>query len=402
MELFMVNINKISSFNFSTKPTFRAENKINKNTSAEQQQCSVNGCECLANYNKALYSEPCVLAPLQPEIVSNIKNIEGEKIYTSDGKLYSVIQDNDDFKKIYLPDKNNNDSVNSIITIDKKTGNKIKEQNFLSEENSISLKEYSPDNGEIIKSTYYTDGKLNFTENILYKPSGEKISETYNAIGKTFEVFKEKNNHSQHAIFDTNKQIVEFGDYKQKKGQNIDTTINFYNGGIYKIDKHIEAILPNNLGRELFTNDPQLKPDEYFTPSFDIKGHDGEKTYYSNGAIETNVFELNGEKVIAKFNPEGDLTEYSEGNKKITFSEQTQEIEETFDNEQKKSIYFIKNGNVEVAINGKNSYKQIYFDANTKKPIHYEEGEIDEEGNCNNRKSLFFNKNGMLEEAFQF
>ena len=97
----MVSVNKISNINFVTRPSFKAESKDNKNI-PQKQKCDANGCECLANYNKVLTQklEPCVLAPLKPEEVSNIDDIEGEKIYTSDGKLHSVVQENDDVKSI--------------------------------------------------------------------------------------------------------------------------------------------------------------------------------------------------------------------------------------------------------------------------------------------------------------
>lgn len=82
--------------------------------------------------------------------------------------------------------------------------------------------------------------------------------------------------------------MVEFRDFKKVKGQNIDTVVSFYNGGMYKLEKHIEQVLPNSLGRENFVNNPELKPTEKFEVPVDVKGHDGEKTYYSNGAIETD------------------------------------------------------------------------------------------------------------------
>ena len=57
---------------------------------------------------------------------------------------------------------------------------------------------------------------------------------------------------------------------------------------IINLEKHIEQVLSNSLGRENFVNNPELKPTEKFEVPVDVKGHDGEKTYYSNGAIETD------------------------------------------------------------------------------------------------------------------
>lgn len=401
----MVSVNGISNVNFVTRPSFKAESKDDKNI-PQEQKCDVNGCECLANYNKVLTQklEPCVLAPLEPEDVSNIDDIEGEKIYTSDGKLHSVVQDNDDVKKIYIPNEADEHSVAEITTIDKKTGNIIKEQSMYPEENYISVREYSPKTRKIIKSTSYENGKLNYTSNTLYKPSGETISETYNAHNETFEISRGNDKHSQLAAYDKNKQLIEARDYKQKKNENIYTTVQFYNGGMYKIDKHTETIVPNNLGKELFINNQDLKPAEKFVPPIDVKGHNGEKTYYSNNAIETNTFELNGEKIVAKFNPDGKMTEYSTPGKKVTISEYMQEIEEKLDDERTKSTQFYGDGLelVDVTINTKDSYKTICYDAKTKNPTHYEEGSIDENGEHNNKTSLYFNKKGMLEDAFQF
>ena len=146
-----------------------------------------------------------------------------------------------------------------ITTIDKKTGKTTREQSIVPEENYVSVREYSPKTGKIVKSTAYEDGKLDYTENTFYKPSGETISETYNANSKTFEISRDNDNHSQHVVYDKNKQLIEARDYKQKKNENIYTTASFYNGGMYKIDKHTEAVSPNNLGRELFINNQEFK-----------------------------------------------------------------------------------------------------------------------------------------------
>ena len=162
--------------------------------------------------------------------------------------------------------------------------------------------------------------------------------------------------------------------------------------------------MPNNLGRELFINNQELKPAEKFVPPIDVKGYKGEKTYYSNNAIETNTFELDGEKVVAKFNPDGDITEYSTPSKKVTISEYMQEIEEKLDDERTKTTQFYGDGleYVDVTIETKDSYKEISYDAKTKNPTHYVEGLIDENGEHDDKTSLYFNKKGMLEDAFQF
>lgn len=399
----MVSVNGISNVSFVTRPSFKAESKDDK-IIPQAQKCDANGCECLANYNKALTQklEPCVLAPLEPEEVSNINDIEGEKIYTSDGKLHSVVQENDDVKKIYVPDATDEHSVAEITTIDKKTGNKIKEQSMYPEENYISVREYSPETGKRIKSTSYENGKLDYISNTFYKPSGEAISETYNAYNETFEISKANDKHTQSAAYNKNKQLIEAYDYKQMKNENVYTTVSFYNGGMYKVDKHTETFLPNNLGKELFTNNQDLKPAEKFVPPIDVKGHNGEKTYYSNDAIETNTFELNGEKVIAKFNPDGKMTEYSTPDKKVTISEYMQEIEEKLDDERTKLTQFYNDEPelVDVTIKTKDSYKEICYDTKTKNPISYEEGIIDENGEHDNKTSLYFNNKGMLEDAF--
>ncbi len=401
----MVSVNGISNVNFVTRPSFKAESKDDKNI-PQEQKCDANACECLANYNKVLTQklEPCVLAPLEPEEVSNIDDIEGEKIFTSDGKLYSVVQENDDVKKIYVPNEADEHSVAEITTIDKKTGNKIKEQSMYPEENYINVREYSPETRKRIKSTSYEDGKLNYTSNTLYKPSGETISETYNAYDETFEISRENDKHTQSATYNKNKQLIGAYDYKQMKNENVYTTVSFYNGGMYKIDKHTETFLPNNLGKELFINNQDLKPAEKFVPPIDVKGHNGEKTYYSNDAIETNTFELNGEKVVAKFNPDGKMTEYSTPNKKVTISEYMQEIEEKLDDERTKLTQFYGDELelVDVIVKTKDSYKEISYDTKTKNPTHYEEGSIDENGEHDNKTSLYFNKKGMLENAFLY
>ncbi len=398
----MLSVNSIGNVNFVTKPAFKAEpeKEVKEKNTLKFQPYDINSSESLACYNKAFMTkpEPCVLKPLEPEAVPNIDEIEGEKIYNSEGKLHSIVQENGDTKKVYLPDEKDENFIASIITIEKKTGNKIKRQDMNKDDNSVCMNEYS--NGEKVKSSVYTDGKLDFTSNTLRKPSGEIVIEEYNDFNKTFTIAREKENHAQNAIFNKDKQMVEFRDFKKVKGQNIDTVVSFYNGGMYKLEKHIEQVLPNSLGRENFVNNPELKPTEKFEVPVDVKGHDGEKTYYSNGAIETNSFELNGDKVIAKFNPDGELTEYSTGNKNVNFYEKGQEIKEKLDDERTKSTYITKDEYCSVTIESKDYFETLDYNLKTKRPTSYTNGTIREDGSYDHEKTLYFDKKGMLEGAY--
>ncbi len=406
----MINkINGVSNVQNLSKVSFKSKEPISK--PEEQNSNSVlAGMEALAIYNAPLLKNPEKLdvEPLTPMLImqGDSDNLEGEKIYTSEGKLHSVVQEDENTKTVLRPDKENEGMFSSIVTIDKKTGKIIKEQENLIRDgkyDEIYINEYSPETGKVIADTCYIEGKLNSASKTIHKPNQDFVVVRRNYEDNEYSVSKYSKNkdNSIRVIFDRNKQLKAARESKNVdlKASGID--VDFYNGGMISVHRYEEITVPNNFGVEKL-NDKDLVPAETYKLDFDAKGLDGEKTYYSNGAIETNSFERNGEKIKAYFEPDGKLAKLELSDKKfVSFDEDVLEIKENLDNGKVKITTLCDDGSKSVRVENEKEYKEANF-AKSGKPSSYREGTIDENGEDNKNLSLYFNKTGMLEAAYNF
>lgn len=123
----MNNINPIYSTNNLYLPAFK-QKEVNNGiaTNPINSNISMRGMDALASYNFALINKnkdfdiPTIkMIP----IPNDISKIDGEKIYSPDGSLDCVVQDNGKYKIVYQ-----NDSFKTIKVIDKISNKVIKEQ----------------------------------------------------------------------------------------------------------------------------------------------------------------------------------------------------------------------------------------------------------------------------------
>ena len=100
----MIRVNELSTVNFISRPTFKSEEAPNEVISKEQEVSNLKGIDALASYNLSVLKTPEKLDDIQPiELIFNPEDeIEGEKIYTSDGKLHAIIKEDENTKKIYI------------------------------------------------------------------------------------------------------------------------------------------------------------------------------------------------------------------------------------------------------------------------------------------------------------
>ena len=378
----MINkINSVSTNPVQYRTSFKSEAPVTKPEENVKQEVNLTGVEALAVYNAPLLKNPEKLdvEPLEPVIImpEDFDSIEGEKIYTSESKLHSVIKEDENTKTVYIPDEENEKMFSMIMTTDKKTGNLIREQkNFVKDGKyeEIYINEYSPETGKEIADTCYLDGEVKRASKTIYKPNKEAVivSKDFNDNDYTISKHSENHNNYIYVTFDKNKQLKVVKEFKNNGLKRTDFYADFYNGGMISISKTEETTIPNNYGADKLNN-PDLVPSESYKLDFDAKGLDGEKTYYSNGAIETNSFERNGEKVKAYFVPDGNL--------------------------EKLELADYDDGSKDVRIENGKEFKEADFNK-TGKPESYKEGTIDENGEDNNTLSLYFNKMGMLESAY--
>ena len=406
----MINkINGVSTAQNRSKLSFKSKEPIPK-TEEPNSKSVLAGMEALAIYNAPLLKNPKKLdvEPLIPILImpEDSDNLEGEKIYTSEGKLHSIVQEDENTKTVLKPNEENEGMFSSIVTRDKKTGKIIKEQENIIRDgkyDEIYINEYSPETGKEIADTSYIDGKLKSASKTIYKPNQDFVVVRRNFDDNEYSVSKYSKNREDSicVTFDKNKQLRTASEFKNVdlKASGID--VDFYNGGMISVHRYEEITVPNNFGIEKL-NDKDLVPAETYKLDFDAKGLDGEKTYYSNGAIETNSFERNGEKIKAHFEPDGELAKLELSDKKyVSFDEGVLEIKENLDNGKVKITALCDDGSKLVRVENEKEYKEADF-AKNGKPSSYREGIIDEDGEDNKNLSLYFNKTGMLEAAYNF
>lgn len=391
----MIRVNGINSINFVTRPNFKAENTeaLPLDKVAEQPK-KLNGAQALAAYNIGLIKEEkCVLNPLEP---INTDVIDGEKIYTSDGKLHSIIKEDDDKVTIFTPYEDNENTIESVVIKDKNTGNVILRQNNYEDGNGVSITEYSPETGKKLRHTSYEDGKLDYTSITEYGENDEQTYQSYRNWSKSFSILKEKNDDYLEATFDKDMQLSNVTKHQKVKHREITTSAEFYNGGMYKISKSEEILIPNVAGREKF-NDPDFKAAEKFDGENKLLKAKGERTYYSNDALET----IKNDEMCAKFNPDGSLSEVEFADKKITNSENgVQEIEEKLEDDKTRITTYLSDGYY-VEIKDGDKYKEVHFNKDGK-PISYHEGTINDEGENDSKLSLYYSDKELLDWAYKY
>lgn len=390
----MIRVNSINNVNYVTKPAFKSEKQSKECIPADT---SLNGAQALAAYNMSFIKpEKYVLDPIKPV---DLDNIEGEKIYTPEGKLYSIINEDENTKTVYTPYEDNENFIESVITTDKKTGNVIlKQYNDIDDGkySNIYITEYSPENGNELRYTNYENGELAYTTKTEYGEDGEETTLEYSAWNKTFSIRKHKDESYKEAIFDEDKLLKRINLNKRVKNKKVETEAEFYNGGIYKLSKREEIIIPNMLGREKLNNS-ELKPSEKFSSDIDFETAEGEKTFYSNGALAS----IENDEYSAKLNPDGSLLEFKTHDKTVSFENGVQIIEEKIGENKTKTTIYYKNDSVGVNLEDNDKYEEVTFNQKHK-PSSYEEGIVKEDGEQEQKLSLYFTKHGMLEDAYNW
>ena len=397
----MIRVNELSTVNFISRPTFKSEEAPNEVISKEQEVSNLKGIDALASYNLSVLKTPEKLDDIQPiELIFNPEDeIEGEKIYTSDGKLHAIIKEDENTKKIYIPNEENADLVATVQIVDKNTGKVIKEQHNDIEdgeyEGSAWIGEYSPVDEKLVRSTGYDKNKnVEFATRFEHPKEGQTVSISNDVADKEYSVNYYNDKYDLYVVLDKNKQPVYYRESKDVNSiKHVDNYAHFYNGSLYYVQKNESTIVPNALGREKLDN-PELRPTPKYVSQIDLKGQEGEKSYYSNGAIEKNV--INNGEINAFFDLYGNLEKVKTGNKEILFDiEGSQTIIEDLGEDKTKTTEYYNSGCGDVCVRTKDSFSEIFFDEN-KRPRSYYEGTIDENGDKDYIHSLEFNENGML------
>lgn len=414
-------IQKISADLSVHKISFKLAEKQDKlqtgNTLSSQfDDITKNGLDATAAYNIGLmYAKDKNIKkdenPLEPIWNSdNINEIKGEKIYNHNGKLQYVIIRDEDTIEYYVPDKDDESKLEEIRIIDKKTGKLLEKQTSYREEDEngdeykvLTVQKFSPENSNNYREAEYINGELRATSNET-DTNGKIANVFYDYQSKTYSInhynTDDKNDMRINVNLNENKQIQSYEEYVDDTGINL--VISYFNGTPISYNICKQVVLPSDAGKDKLT-DPNIKPAEKEEKPKNLRKIEGEKTYYSNGALESNTFDYQGKKIKALFNDDGTLTKISTDDKEIEFDGEKQVITEKFDNNVVRITEFSLNGKKFVTLKDNNTkmYKSAYYD-NGNKIYHYQEGKLIENDKTDLKKSLWFNEEGNLTEFYNF
>ena len=381
------NFSPINKINYVTSPNFKGEqSKINKEN--EIKNYNMNGLNALAIYNSVQQIQPCELDIEPSEMILDpntpIEEIKGEKITDSKGNLVAIIDKNDETTKNY----NFKDGKIENIEIINKDGQILKSQiHFSNIENNNCITVYDYKNGKDYKTTGYINNTL---MSVNVEKNGKRIDKSF--TNNHFEISNIKKNGDFEGIhFDNNKMITNIYSEKKRGLTTYNKEINFENGGMYSVRETKETIVPNMIGHEKLNN-PDLIPASRFNIPENTADLEGEKTYYSNGNIESNKVD----NVVYSYDYNGNLNNIKTDKVEVQIGKNMQTIIEQLDDNKIKTTELYDEGNKNVEI--KDNEKTINYNIN-KNGLPHEYSETLQDGSTNTH---FFNKNGMLEWNFNY
>ena len=379
-----------------------------------QQQTSpdvqMSGMDAMAAYNQANISKPTEqkkMEPLVPVIITpeSIKDIKGEKIYNSQGTLNSIVDKQDKETVVYKMDISNPEkAVSEIKYYNNQTGKLTKIQknfNFAGSESNpknveTNIVELNSD-GKVQKASHYYQGKLESTEEFEYGPDGFK--KIYTAVPKGHSSILEiceVTDSARLTRFDKDGQIKSV-DTKDNKTGEFKTT-EYKNGKPIRITNGQNLPIENTTGINPLA-DPELTPAQPFVLGYDPKGIQGEKSYYSNGALEKIETQTRDGKVTHLFNPDGSLGVINKENGSTIFfyneninGTKSYVIEDKLPNGGTKTTEYDDDGSKSVRVKNGESEKELIYNKNG--------AMVYGESNKGKHTYMEFNKNGELVKSF--
>ncbi len=403
----MINkVNNVGSVNFQ-KISFKSEEKVSNPQEQSIKKYDAEANLVLGNYNKASINMNKLpeLKPLMPTVMrpETLDIIPGEKIYTSSGKLHSIVRENDNTKTIYTIDENNDGMISNIKEEDKATGKVIWSQ--INEIEGDKYKEmyirtFDPETGDEKAFTCYENGKPLFWGKTVKFSDGSTVTYENNSNGR-YCVTSEKENVG-YSSFSFNKESGT-ANYNENfeigsgmRGRSID----FYKGRPISINETRERSIPNSFAQEIL-NDDDLVP----APKMNVKNiesvlasGEGKETYYSNGVLESKTVVNNGITSVLKYSPDGKLESIKSDNAEIRITEDSYSYVEKLEDGAERET-FRGDSMIRVSYSDEDESKQACYDLKTGNLISYSEYKK-ENGEEVDRKHLYFDKNGNLASAW--
>lgn len=385
----------------ATKPTFKGQDEL-------PQIEELRGSELLANYSVAFINKmpkekfvlkdiPLINAETSPD------KIEGEKIYTSDGKLDSIVVDDDETITIYYPSQDKEDFIDQIKVIDKATGKKVLSQDNWDDKYGLSQYTYkfSKDGeSEIVECSAYHQGKLcDFWKDIT---NGDK-SESLYAHNNEYSLSVDDKQTHKRMVFDKEGNLVAINTTKNFPKGEITQDVAFIDGQLYKASQGKQVYF-KQIDISSILADDNFKPAERFPftklPVDDMHADDleGEKTYYSNGTVETVNTNLGGVDAVVTFSPQGIVKSIKTDSKELKYDENRNQIieEKLGGNETKTTTYIRERKSVSVCYQLDGNKKTVSYDSNGKIELCHSETPDGE------RTTYHLNEEGFITGKFSY
>lgn len=405
-------INSINSIPSANNIGMQAQGKVTNpsipTNNYQVQNPNINGIDALAAYNQPAVSksmpktiQPAIPTVLQPEA---IKGMEGDRIYNSMGELDTIVKRTDNYTTVYKTDiQAPNDAIRKIETFDNKTGKLVRvqenlniiEKGKLPQLNVIEIKDFYPDSDKVQKTTVYYRGKLEMVGEKEYGPNGYEKNSLI-TMGKPIVIEEFGDTHiSKVTRFDQKGQITSVETIK--KDENTKQTVIYKNGAPAKVISESKSPIVNTTGKNPMA-DADLVPSQPYILGYDPKTIQGEKTYYSNGALDSiSTLTENGGYMTHKFAADGNLigiedAKNPDNSKTILYYSDYYSVDEQIAKDVRKTTVFNNNGTKEVSIVNfaDRSEKYAMYEKNGKLSNYID---IDKDGN---KMMLTYDKDNNL------
>lgn len=402
-------INKVNGLNnvrmYST-PNFQAKEK---EVSKFVENKGLDG-KALANYSmasvdfkKKLKVEPLIPTIYLPEAVDAIK---GERIYKSNGELYAIIDETDKTRTVFTPVEGSDNMFKTIISYDKKTGNVVREQlNEIEgrEHKNIYIHQYSPETGKEVAFTKYGDDGLEFASKTTYNKDGSKSHVCYDYDEKRYHLSEcSKDGNKQKNIYLTeDMKFITVDSSVKTANYKIDTREEYYNGSLLNSERKTSSTMTNMMGLDPMSNDDLAVEKIITREEVQALGEsiEGEKTYFSNGKVESVKGKVDDLDIEVHFNPIGEVTNIISEKGEIIVDDYSISQSKIIDKDYKITSTDFKFGGSSITLEKDGKFIEAYY---SDKGIisSYFEGEIEKDGEREYTLSLLYDENGMLVNAY--
>ena len=130
------------------------------------------GMNALGNYGKSMinFANKLDIQPLLPTVFNDINSIDGERIYDSKGNLHSIVKETPTSKTTCYVPLDNQNTIDFIETIDKKTGKTVfTQQNHINSDgkyDEMYVTKFNARTGKEESFTCYENGKIAYYDEI--------------------------------------------------------------------------------------------------------------------------------------------------------------------------------------------------------------------------------------------